>query len=124
MKKNQGGQALVVLLFYMIIAITLTSAAVAVSITNSIATMQEEEGNHALETAESGIDNALLRLLRNRSFAGESFSVDGGSSVTTVNGDLTKTIVSTGTVGNVSKIVQVTVSFNNGIMQITSWQEI
>jgi Tfp pilus assembly protein PilX len=124
MKKNQRGQALVVLLFYMIIAITLTSAAVAVSITNSIATMQEEEGNHALETAESGIDNALLRLLRNRSFTGETFSVAGGSSATTVNGDLTKTIVSTGTVGNVSKIVQVTVSFNNGIMQITSWQEL
>jgi hypothetical protein len=120
----KNGQALVVLLFYMVIAITLTTGAVALTITNSMTTMQEEEGNHALEVAESGAENAILRLLRNRGFTGETISVENGTAVATVSGTINKTIVSVGTVGTMKRTVRVVVSVIDGMMKVTSWREL
>jgi Tfp pilus assembly protein PilX len=57
---KQLGQALVVLLFYMVIAVTLVTTAVALTLSSSVNTMQEEEGNHALELAENGVENATV----------------------------------------------------------------
>lgn len=122
--KKQSGQALVILLFYMIIAITLTTTAVAVIISNSMSVTQEEEGNRALEVAEAGAENSLLRLMRNTSYTGEIITLGDGSATSTVSGTMTKTIVSTGTIGGISRVVQVGVSTTNGVMTVTSWQEL
>jgi hypothetical protein len=118
-----SGQALVVLLFYMIIAITLTTTAVAVIVSNSLSITQEEQGSRALEVAEGGAENSLLRLMRDTNYAGETITLDDGSATSTVSGTMTKTIVSTGKIGNVTRVVQVIVSTTNGVMTVTSWQE-
>jgi len=122
--KKQSGQALVVLLFYMIIAITLTTTAVAVIVSNSMSVTQEEEGNRALEVAEAGAENSLLRLMRNTSYTGETIILGDGSATSTVSGTMTKTIVSTGTIGGNSRVVSVSVSIINGVITVTSWQEL
>jgi len=123
-KNSQHGQALVVLLFYMVIAITITTAAVALSVSNSMTTMQEDLGNHVLEVAESGAENAILRLLRNLNFTNETISVGDGTAVATVSGTTaTKTIISKGTIGAMSRVVQVTLTFHNGVMSIASWKQ-
>ena len=122
--KKQAGQALVILLFYMIIAITLTTTAVAVIVSNSLSVTQEEEGSRALEVAEGGAENSLLRLMRNTSYTGETIILGDGSATSTVSGTMTKTIVSTGTIGGFSRVVQVGVSTTNGVMTVTSWQEL
>jgi hypothetical protein len=121
--QKQHGQALVVLLFYMVIAITITTTAVALSISNSITTMQEEEGNHVLEVAETGAENAILRLLRNTNFTNETISVGDGIAAATVSGTTTKTVISKGTIGTMARIVQVTLTFHNGVMSIASWKQ-
>jgi hypothetical protein len=122
-QNSQHGQALVVLLFYMVIAITITTAAVALSVSNSMTTMQEDLGNHVLEVAESGAENAMLRLLRNSNFTNETISVGDGVAAATVSGTTTKTIISKGTIGTTSRLVQVTLTFHNGIMSIASWKQ-
>jgi hypothetical protein len=124
MKKKQNGQALVILLFFMIIAITLSTTAVAVIVSNSMSVTQEEEGNRALEVAEGGAENSLLRLMRNTDYTGETITLGDGSATSTVSGTITKTIVSTGIIGGITRVVQVTVSTVNGVMTVTSWQEL
>lgn len=121
---HQSGQALVVLLFYMIIAITLATTAVAVVISNSLSVTQSEQGAHALEIAEAGAENGLIRLLRSTGYTGETLTVGEGSATVTVTGDNTKTITSVGTVSGYSRSVQVMVSIINGVLTVTSWQEI
>jgi hypothetical protein len=120
----QKGQALVILLFYMIIAITLTTTAIALAISNSVGAMEEEEGNHALEIAESGAENALLRLLRDLSYTGETLPVGNGSAGITVAGSNPKTVTIVGTEGSFSRTVRVTATFTAGVMTINSWQEL
>jgi len=121
--KNKG-QALVVLLFYMIIAITLTTTAVAVMVSNSLSVTRSEQSAMAIEIAEAGAQNAVIRLLRATDYTGETLTVDGGSATVTVSGESIKTIRSTGTIADFSRTVQVTVALTGGVLSVTSWSEL
>jgi len=123
--KVQRGQALVTLLFFMIIAITITSAAVVVLLTNSLSAQKLEQGTASYYTAESGAENALLRLLRDPDYTGETLTIDGTTVVATVsNSGDDYTVTSDSTSGNFKRTVQVEASFINNILTITSWKEI
>jgi hypothetical protein len=122
-KKNKG-QALVVLLFYMIIAITLATAAVAVMVSNSLSVTRNEQNIMALEIAEAGAQNALVRLLRGTNYTGETLEIGDGSVAVTVNGTNTKTITSVGTIASFSRTIQVGVTITNGVLGVTSWSEL
>jgi len=121
---SRGGQALVVLLFYMIIAITLSTTAVAVMVSNSLSVTRSEQSAIAIEIAEAGAQNAVIRLLRATDYTGETLTVGGGSATVTVSGGNTKTIISTGTIADFSRTVQVTVTLTGGVLSVTSWSEL
>lgn len=123
-QKKDSGQALVALLFFVIVALTFTSAAVSLMVVNAQATTSVEEGAAALGLAETGAENALLQLLRMPTYTGEILTMGIGSVTVGVTGGDTKTIVSRGTIGNVTRTVQVVVSFVNGIWTIASWKEV
>lgn len=124
MKQKEYGQALVALLFFVIVALTFTSAAVSLMVINAQAGMMVEAGATAKGLTESGAENALLRLLRMPTYTGETLTIATGSVTVGVTGGDTKTIVSRGTIGNVTRTVQVIVSFVNGIWTIASWKEV
>lgn len=125
MKSNlKHGQTLVTLLIFMIIGITITTAAVVMVIVNSRNVSRIEQGNDTLAVAESGVENALLRLLRDPSYAGETLTVGTGTTTVQVTSSGTnRTITSTAVMGNFSRKVQVNVTLS-GDLTITSWQEI
>lgn len=123
-QKKDSGQALVALLFFVIIALTFTSAAVSLMVINAQAGTSVEEGATVLGLAESGAENALLRMLRMPTYIGETLTVGTGHVTVGVTGESIKTIVSRGTIGNFTRTVQVIVSFVNGIWTIASWKEI
>src|SRR5690242_10916553 len=62
--RSQHGQALITLLFFMIIGITLIVAASIVTLQNVSSTSAAEQGSIAYFAAESGIEDALLQVLR------------------------------------------------------------
>lgn len=123
--KGESGQTLVMLLFFMVIAITITSAAVVMVITNSLSATKLQQGQIVYAVAESGAENALMRLLRNPSYTGETLPVGSGNAVVTVtNSGSTYTILSQGTVGNFLKKIQVTAAYTNNILTVNSWGEV
>ena len=122
--KNESGQALIILLFFMIIAITLSTTAIAVVANNSLSVTRTEEDAHALEIAEAGAQNALIRLIRTPNYVGETLTVSGGSATVVVTGTNTKTILSTGTNGSFKRKIQVTAAFSGGVLTVTGWQEV
>lgn len=121
---NKKGQTLVTLLVFSVIALTVATAAVSIMLNVSHATNRIEGNITASQVAESGIENALLRLLRNPSYTGETLQVGDGSVVITVTGTNPKTVTAVGTLYSHTKTIEATVSFTNGIMSVTSWQEI
>ena len=111
------------LLVFMIIAITVTTAATTLILVNSANTQKMEGGIIAYSVAESGIENGLLRLLRNPFYTGETLTLAEGTATITVTGSNPYTITSTGESGNFIRVIQVVVNYNEN-MTISSWREI
>lgn len=119
--KNSGGQALVTLLFFVIIGVTIISAEAIVLYTNILAASTVEQGVDAYYIAESGIEEGLLRLIRDPSYTGGTLLVGTGSVVIEVNGGI---ITATGTSNNAVRKIQVKTTSTNGALSIDSWEEI
>ena len=118
------GQTLVMLLVLMTAGVIITSAAVVMIIINSQSSSKFALGESAYAIAESGAENAILRLVRNPNYAGETLTVGSGTATITVSGSSTKTIVSEGVRGNFRRKVQIVGTYVNNIFTPSSWTEI
>lgn len=123
--KIQNGVALITLLFFTVIAINITAAAVVIVIVNSLSGAKVQQGMVAYQIAESGIENAKLRLLRDPEYTGETLTVGSGTVTTSVekNG-YQYTILSKGTFGNFQRQIQAVASYSASLLTITSQQEV
>lgn len=120
---TEKGQALVILLIFMIIALTVTSAGVMAVLVNSISASSISQSQEVYFIAESGIENALLRLARDPNYTGENVTVGSGATAVNVSGESTKTITSTATLGNFKKQIIASASYNNYVWSVNSWKE-
>lgn len=113
------------MLYIMIIGVLVTTGAVYSLISNTQSASFFESGSQAYAAAENGVENALLRLIRNPSYSGETLTMDGGQGVViTVNtASGTSVIMSSGTYGNTMKQVEVKVHYNGGVLYIDSWKD-
>lgn len=120
-EKSHKGQTLVSLLMFVLIAMTVITSAITTVISNTKAASVEQQSIDAYYVAEAGAENALMRLLRDQSYTGETLPVGNNSAVVIVSGN---TIVSTGSVNNLSRKIQVDVSYTDYQMTVINWQEI
>lgn len=122
------GQALINLIFFAVIASTVTTAAIIMVYVNSVSGAKLQEGMIAYQIAESGAENGLLRLLRDPSYTGETLTVGNGSAVILATGSGTVAtpyfITSTGTKGNFVKKVEVQATYLNNLFSVISKKEI
>ena len=122
---SKQGSTLVTLLVFMVVATTITTSAAMVVMNNSLNASKFERGQDALYIAQSGAENALLRLLRDPSYTGETMTVGDGTATITVTGTTTITITSIGTIGSNRRKIAINAGVNNGVLQITPpWQEV
>lgn len=126
--KIERGQALITLLFFAIVGITVTSAAVVMILVNSLSGIKQQQGQVAYDIAQSGAENGLLRLLRDPTYTGETLAVGNGNAVITVTGSGTSSspyvILSKGTIGNFMREEQITATYQNSLLTVTSRMEV
>ncbi|MGI8419812.1 MAG: hypothetical protein ACR2LN_04160 [Candidatus Levyibacteriota bacterium] len=123
------GQALITLLFFTIIGITATSAAVVMILVNSLSGTKQQQGEIAYEIAQSGADDGLIRLLRDpTNYSGETLNVGSGSATIIKNGSGTASdpyiIMSKGQLGVFTREIQVSATYQNNLLQVTSRKEV
>jgi len=119
------GQALITLLFFTVIATTITSAAVMIILINSLNGTKFQQGNIAYEIAQSGLENAKLRLLRDANYNGEILPVGAGSATVTIAKNGTQyTILSKGQIGNFTRQIQLVASYSASLFTVSSQQEV
>ncbi len=123
---SSSGQALITLLFFCLIAITLTSAAIIVLFSNSISGAKLQQGSSAYQIAQGGTENAMLRLLRDPDYTGEAGLVigDGTADITVTGSGGSYTVTSKGKIGNMLRQMQAKVTYSSGQFVITSEKEI
>ena len=92
---------------------------------NSLSAQKLEQGTVSYYVAESGAENAMLRLLRDPNYTGETLTIDGTTVVATVSQSGSDyTVTSDATSGNFKRKVQVTASFVNNAFTVSSWKEV
>ena len=126
-RRSRPGQALVLLLVFIAIATTIISGAVAITIINSQSTSKFALGEKALAVAESGIDNAILRILRdpNSTYVSETLTVDEGSAQVTVSYSLPNILItSQAEVSNIIRKIEVVGTYQNNRLTVTSWKQV
>lgn len=129
-KYNQRGQALITLLVFMIIGITITSAAIGMILVNSLSGTKQQQGELAYQVAQSGAENAVLRVIRTPppQYSGETLAIGNGTATITVSGSGTVAspyvILSRGQIGNFIRQVEVRAQYQNNLFQITSEREV
>lgn len=128
--RDQTGQTLVTLLFFMVIALTITTGAIIIIFVNTQGQTKVQQSQSAYYVAESGMENALIELLRNPAYTGESnLSIGEGTasiSATLIGSVQSGTVYATssGTVGNFVRKIQVTGTYTNNVFSVQSWKEI
>jgi len=122
-KSSSSGQTVVALLIFMMLAITLTLTAAMVVIINTQSDITYQQGEQALENAQSGVENALLRLERDSAYTGETLPLADGTATITVSGTDPVTIVSVGYAGHLVRTITVTAGVSGSIITVTNWSE-
>ena len=120
-KNKEAGQAVISLIFFMTISMAIITAVVVIVLNSATSASNLEQGTMSYYGAESGAENALLRLIRDPNYTGETLSIDQGTVTIQVNGG---TITSTANVANSIRKIQVQTLYNNNVLTITSWNEI
>lgn len=123
-KKLQSGQALVVLLIFVIISVVYTFTAILVLAVNSRLVTATQEGEAAKNLAESAAEDTLLNLLRDPNYTVTNLSLEDGNVDVEIIGDDIKTITTTATVGNFVRKVEVGTQLVDNVFTVTSWREV
>jgi len=121
---NQKGQTLVSLLI--IIAVTVLAVASAIvsaslSSTTAITTISDK----VYYSSETGAEEALIKLLRDPGYSGETFNLEGVNVEVSVTSPTPteRVITSTASENNIKRRVDVSAEFLNNILTVTSWDE-
>lgn len=120
---SNSGQALTSLLIVMFIGLSIITTASGIINTSLSSTANLLEANDALVIAESGAEDALLRILRNPLYIGGTLPFTNGFATINIASTNPFIIVSTGVVGQHQRSIRVTINNNNGITTVTSWKE-
>ncbi len=120
---KNNGQALTSLLIIMFVGLSVISASVGLINTNMSSTANLLEANEALVVAESGAEDALIKILRNPSYTGGTLPVNGGLATISIASTNPFTFVSQGVVGQHQRSIRVTINNTGGITTVSSWKE-
>ncbi|KKQ36612.1 MAG: hypothetical protein US54_C0062G0007 [Candidatus Roizmanbacteria bacterium GW2011_GWA2_37_7] len=119
---NNKGQTLVTLLVFTVVAIAVVSTAVVVMINIARSTSITESRFIASQAAESGIENAIIRMLRDPDYTGETMSVGDAIVVISVSGTDPIIITSKAILGSYEQTVQTTVTYVENRLAVSGWE--
>ncbi|MCA9371799.1 hypothetical protein KC726_02780 [Candidatus Woesebacteria bacterium] len=105
----------------MVVISTVVTTSVAIALNNARATNIATQGLQAEMVAQSGAENALLRLLRDPNYTGEILSMDDGTATISV---VSNTITSVGKTTTAEHTTQVDFTYNDNILTVTSWSDV
>lgn len=122
--KKQKGSILVTLLIFVVTGVVVVSAATMITVINTDVSSKLEFGEQAFTVAQAGAENGIIKLIRNRSYSGETLTINEQTATITVSGDNPYTITSTSLSGGFKRTIQVVGSFTQNVFIISRWKEI
>lgn len=122
--KNNKGMALVTVIIFSAVAIIVITLGVSLMIIQNISSSRVTSAQEALAVAESAMENALIRLLRDPNYTGETLTFTNGTATIVVTGSVNKTVTVTSDVLSSKRTIQVELTDSSGITTINTWDEV
>lgn len=122
--KNQNGSALVTILVFVAVAMTVTTGAIIVSVINTQGISKASRSITIKQNVDSAGELSALELLRNPNYTGETVTIQSTPITITVTGTTTKTTNVYNTSGNFIRKIQIIGDYTDNIYSINSWKEI
>lgn len=119
---SQKGYVLTSLLIFIVVIVLISTTSILVSISSMRGQTHFDSGRQALMAADSGIENAILRLLRDPDYNGETLEIDGTTVEILVEINNQFIITAVADSGAHEKTVRVTLDRVDGVLQIISWK--
>jgi len=122
------GQAMISILLVLALAIIFITTAAVIYLTETDFSFNSRKSNEIYYNAEAGLENAILQILRQPSYSGETLTFDDSSVTISVGsgpGPNQETITASGK-SNSNKFIRnlkAIVEINNRIVNLISWRE-
>lgn len=117
------GQTLLIMLVISGFVMVVLSSALILSVTGSKLTISSADAAAAAYGADAGIENGLIRYLRDPAYTGETISIGRASVVITITGVGPYTIRAVSTAGLSERVTTANITMNSGIMTVNNWQD-
>ncbi|MCA9372630.1 hypothetical protein KC921_00860 [Candidatus Woesebacteria bacterium] len=124
LQSSQSGYMLTALLVFLVVIIIITTTSVMISVSSLRSQTFFDGGSEALAAADSGAENAILRLLRDPSYTGETLQVGDSDVIITVVGSSPQVVTVVADSGSFERTVEVNLDRINGMLEVTSWKEL
>jgi hypothetical protein len=121
-KNYKSGFAAVTLIIFTAIALTITTAATIIIITNNLSASQAARSLQAYYLAQSGMEEGLINYLRNPGYTGTGGDINMGEG--TVNISISGNVItSTAKVAGFQRKLNANLNYN-GTLTVSSWKEV
>lgn len=124
MQKKSAGMALVTVIIFAAVATIVITLGITLMVVQTSSSSRVASAQETLIIAESAMENALIRLLRNPNYAGETLTFPNGTATITVTGTTSKTVTVTAEVLRSKRVLVVHLTESNGVTTIDSWNEV
>jgi len=122
--QKSGGQILTSVIVFVAFGLSVIALSAILTIINLQNSMKNIESLNCLSFAESGVEEALLNLLRDPSYTGGTFSVDSAEVIVTVSTNAgVSTINSKAIYNGFTRSIVATASIENMELSLLSWSE-
>lgn len=121
---QQRGQALIMVILIGLLALGAVVSATTLVVSELRKNIETNSGIVEYEITYGALENALLRLLRDPSYANETVTLDSATCYITVSSGASQTVEARCTNGNYVRKLNATVMFFNGIMTVSNVSEV
>lgn len=122
---HQSGSILTALIVFVAIGLLITTSATVLLADQMLLGEKDARSASLIYTAESGAENAILRLLRDPSYTGEQLLTSDGLIIDiAVQSGPPIVVTSRVEASNLTRSVQVELTRLNGVLEVQSWQQI
>lgn len=122
---NKSGQILTSVIVFMAFGLSVIALSSVLTIINIQNTAKYSESTRALNYAEAGAEEAVLRIIRDPNYPGGTLPLDTANVNMQIVGDASnKTVTSTAVYNGFTKRIQVQVSLADDKVSLVSWKQI
>ncbi len=122
--KDKSGQILTSVIVFIAFGLSVIALSSILTIINLQNTAKNIISVQALSYAEAGVEDAILRLIRDPAYPGGVATLDSATVAVTISGDaINKTVTSTATYNGFTKKIVVVASLANNKLTLVSWKQ-